>query len=152
KAAGSSASAPRFGQRDAQYVVRAFMRVRRDDGCAPELVWSQPSAPFTIAPWFAGSPVPRPIIELPNPLRDGLDSIKPNVAFAVPSMISDLLGQNDPADLLAGKGKQPKGSGITWICSFSIPIITLCAFILLSLLISLLNFFFWWLPFVKICL
>jgi hypothetical protein len=38
------------------------------------------------------------------------------------------------------------------ICSFSIPIITLCAFIVLMIFIQLLNIVFWWLPFLKICL
>ncbi|MCK6546761.1 hypothetical protein L6R52_13000 [Myxococcota bacterium] len=38
------------------------------------------------------------------------------------------------------------------ICSFSIPIITICALILLMIIVSLLNIVFWWLPFLKICL
>ena len=41
--------------------------------------------------------------------------------------------------------------GIGMICSLSIPIITLCAFIVLMIFISLLNIIFWWLPFFKIC-
>jgi hypothetical protein len=38
-----------------------------------------------------------------------------------------------------------------FICSLSIPIITLCAFILLMIFVQLLNIVFWWLPFFKIC-
>jgi hypothetical protein len=37
------------------------------------------------------------------------------------------------------------------ICSFSIPIITLCALIVLMIFLSLLNIIFWWMPFLKIC-
>jgi hypothetical protein len=33
----------RFSESGASYVIRAFIRVRRDDGCPPELVWSRPS-------------------------------------------------------------------------------------------------------------
>lgn len=150
--AGVSLDRARFGEQGASYVIRAFIRVRRDDGCPPSLVWSQPSAEFKIAPWYDSSPGPRPTIELPNPLRDGLSSIKPNVAFAVPSSIANLLANNSPEDLLGGKAKEPSDTGLMWLCSFSIPIITLCAFIILTILISLLNFVFWWLPFVKICI
>ena len=142
----------RFGEQGASYVIRTFIRVKRDDGCPPELVWSHPSAEFRIAPWYDSSPGPRPVIELPNPLRDGLGSIKPNVTFAVPPVLSNLLGNNSAEDLLGGKGKEPNDSGLMWLCSFSIPIITICAFIILNILITLLNFVFWWLPFVKICI
>ena len=38
------------------------------------------------------------------------------------------------------------------ICSLSIPIITLCAFILLFIIVQLLNIVFWWIAFFKICL
>ena len=44
------------------------------------------------------------------------------------------------------------GLDIGMICSFSIPIITICAFILLMIIVQLLNIIFWWLPFFKICL
>jgi hypothetical protein len=42
--------------------------------------------------------------------------------------------------------------GIGWICSFSIPIITICAFILLFVIVIALNLVFFWLPFFRICL
>src|SRR5690606_20798077 len=142
----------RFGERNARYVVRAFIRVRRHDGCSPDLWWSGPSPEFQIAPWYDSSPGPRPTIELPNPLSGDLSAIQPNVAFAVPSAISNLLNNNTPEDLLGGKGSEPNDSGLAWLCSFSIPIITICAFIILSILIKLLNIVFWWLPIVKICI
>lgn len=142
----------RFGDRGAVYVARTFVRVRRHDDCPPDLVWSQRSPEFSVSAWFESSPGPRTTIELPNPLRDGLSSIQPNVAFAVPSAISDLLNKNDPKDLLDGKGKEPSDSGLAWLCTFSIPIITICAFLLLSIIIKLLDIVFWWLPFVRICI
>lgn len=142
----------RFGDREAVYIARAFVRVRRHDGCPPDLVWSKPSPEFSVAPWYASSPGPRPTIELPNPLRDGFSSFKPNVAFAVPTAINNLLNRNKPEDLLEGKGEEPSDTGFAWLCAFSIPIITLCAFILLTILINLLNIVFWWLPFVRVCI
>ena len=39
-----------------------------------------------------------------------------------------------------------------WICSFSIPIITLCAFIVLSIFLSLFDLIFKWMAFIKICI
>jgi hypothetical protein len=148
--AGLALDRARFGDRDASYVVRAYIRVRRDDGCAPELVWSAASPEFKIAPWYDSSPGPRPTIDLPSPFDIG--AIKPNVTFAVPPVLSNLLGNNAPEDLLDGKGGPPSGIGIMWLCSFSIPIITICAFLLLNIFIKLLNFVFWWMPFVKICI
>lgn len=47
---------------------------------------------------------------------------------------------------------EPGGIGIQWICSFSLPVITLVAMILLMIMISLLNIVFFWLPWIKICL
>jgi hypothetical protein len=37
------------------------------------------------------------------------------------------------------------------ICSLSIPIITICALILLMIIVSLLDFIFHWIPFFLIC-
>lgn len=76
-----------------------------------------------------------------------------NVAF----MISDQLRKQmsratDMKKLLDGEAG-PEEGGITFgmICSFSIPIITICAFILLMILVSLLNIIFWWIPLFRIC-
>ena len=52
------------------------------------------------------------------------------------------------------KGDPPGGDGdfdLGHICSFSLPIITLIAFILLMIIAVLLNIIFWWLPLLKIC-
>jgi len=55
-------------------------------------------------------------------------------------------------DLMAGKLNDSQGFDLGLICSFSIPIITICALILLMIIVQLLNIVFWWLPFFKICL
>ena len=41
---------------------------------------------------------------------------------------------------------------ICMICGFSIPILTICAFIVLQIFLALLHILFWWLPFVRICI
>jgi hypothetical protein len=58
-------------------------------------------------------------------------------------------------DIDIGDGGSCKGSGgleIGMICSLSIPIITLCALILLIIIVTLLDFIFRWLPWFILCL
>jgi hypothetical protein len=116
-------------------------------------VWSGYSNPFTIAPWYQASDGPPLRIELPDVLDpQTLRSLKPNVAFRVPSRLFKLLG-NSPEDLL--KGTDTQGSGgpdLQWLCGFNIPIITICAFIVLNLFLVLFNLIFWWIFIIKICI
>jgi hypothetical protein len=133
------------------YRLRAFVRVRHHEHCPPHLVWSDYSEPFTIAPWYEGTGAPPVQVSLPDPTdRDFLKRLRPNVAFTVPGSLFNLITNTDPKDLLAGKGSSaPSQPG--WVCGFNIPIITICAFVLLSIMLIVLNMIFFWLPFVKIC-
>jgi hypothetical protein len=76
-----------------------------------------------------------------------------NVAF----MLSDQLRKQmsraaSLKDLMDGKaGDEEGGLDFAVICSFSIPIITICALILLMIIVVLLNIIFWWLPFFRVC-
>ena len=56
-------------------------------------------------------------------------------------------------DIDVGKGGGCKGGGleIGMICSLSIPIITICALLLLIIIVTLLDFIFRWLPYFIIC-
>jgi hypothetical protein len=55
--------------------------------------------------------------------------------------------------LSSGTAPAPGGGiNLNWICGFSIPLVTICAFFLLNIIISLLNIVFFWLPFIKICI
>jgi hypothetical protein len=141
----------RFDPSSDRYEVRGFIRVRRDNGCPPALVWSSPSQPFEIAAWYENGKLPPVQVALPPVTRDNVSKFLPNVAFQVPGNIFNLLASNKPKDFLEQKAKQG-GGGVDWICGFNIPIITLCAFIVLSLFLALLNILFWWLPFIKICI
>lgn len=141
----------RFDEPGARYVVRAFVRLKPRDGCPAKTVWSAESEPFVIAPWYEGAGGDPVQIALPDLTdRNLLKALKPNVSFVVPEKLADLL-QTDGADLLDGK-KNGGGLGIQWICSFSIPIITFCAFIVLNIFLSLFDLFFRWMLYIKVCI
>jgi hypothetical protein len=150
----------RFEYASSRYRLRAFVRVKRGDGCPPKIFWSDYSEPFRIVPWFEPSGVPPVKITLPDPFdQDFLGKLrpngifKPNVTFVVPERLFNLMNKNSPDDFL--KGNASEGGfqlGLDWICGFNIPIITLCAFIVLFIFLVLLNLIFWWLPFIKICI
>jgi hypothetical protein len=150
---GLMAGEGRYEALDRQYCLRAFVRVKRPDGCPPVLVWSAPSAPFTIAPWYETSGLPPVKIQLPKMDMDALKKLKPNVAFAMPeSLFNDL--QRDGKKIMKGESTSPGGSslGLMWICGFNIPVITICAFIVLNIFLSLFDLFLHWMMFIKICL
>ena len=143
----------KFGEVSATYQARAFVRVMHDPDCPPRLVWTEPTEPFRIAPWFRGSPVPAPPIDLPDPFDpDTLDALTPNVSFKVPAKLFNFLRDNVPEDVFKGEASEPGQGEVIWFCGFNIPIITIVAFILLFLILNLLNIIFWWLPIVKICI
>lgn len=142
----------RFDTPGARYQARAFIRVHREDGCPPALVWSAPSQPFEIASWYESSRLPPIQVALPPVSRNNVRSFTPNVSFQVPRNIFNLLAKNRPKDFLEGKAEDGGSGGPDCLCSFNIPIITLCAFIVLSIFLALLNIIFRWLPFIKICL
>jgi len=63
-------------------------------------------------------------------------------------------------DVLAAQPAVAEGLGVRgggqftvgWICSFSLPIITICAFICLNIFLSLFDLIFGWMFFIKICI
>ena len=138
----------KFANANALYTVRGFIRVRGHDDCPDKLVWSMESEPFRILPWWDGEG-PATTIALPD--LGSLKKIKPSVAFSMPPAIGNLL--NNPAsDLKDGNVPTPSDSGIAWLCSFSIPFITICAFIVLNIFLSLFDIIFRWMLFIKICI
>ena len=142
----------RYDREDALYAIRSFVRLKPRDGCPARTVWSAYSQPFVIAAWYESVEGSDPVaISLPDVSdRDQLRSLKPNVSFVVPPKLADLL-RNDGSDLMEGKANGAS-LDIQWICGFSLPIITLCAFIVLNIFLSLLNIFLGWLLYVKVCI
>ncbi|MBC8008959.1 MAG: hypothetical protein H7067_02545 [Burkholderiales bacterium] len=147
----SAQNAGRYDDPTARYVIRAFIRVKQPCDCPPKIVWSPYSEAFAIAPWFEPGPVGPTPIALPDLTPDFLRKAKPNVAFSVPASLANVLNQ-DPKKFLDGTAGKGSGFTLDWICGFSIPIITICAFIVLNIFLGLLHFIFRWLPFVKICI
>jgi hypothetical protein len=135
-------------------------------------VLSAPTKAFQLAGFFDPDAPARPIrISLPiDPTPAGLRKFNKNTVF----MMSDLLcGQVNRmkgitlGDLVrsvlpfpfhkglsvpdAGGCKDSGGVSIGMMCSLSIPIITICALLLLMIIVSLLDFIFRWLPFFIVC-
>lgn len=142
----------RFQNISARYELRAFARIDRSDhGCPPETVWTPPSPLFEIIPWFESGETPPTVIELPAPTRDFMGKLKPNVAFKVPEEIQQFMSGLKLDALMDGK-KPGLKLGFGMICGFSIPILTICAFIVLQIFLVLFHILFWWLPFIRICI
>lgn len=144
---------PRFGAKQALYRLRAFVRLVGEGDCPGKTIWSGYSERFRIVRWYEpgpGAPIP---VELPDITSQSVRNLKPNVAFQVPESLFNTIKANDISKLLDGEGKEGgSGLGIGWICSLNLPVITICAFITLSIFLSLFDLFFRWLLFIKICL
>lgn len=150
--AAMRAKAGRFDEPGARYQLRAFVRLKPEGPCPARIVWSDPGEPFVIAAWYEGAGAPPVQIALPDPGdKDLLRALKPSVAFVVPPSLQNLLS-GATQDLLGGKVTSNSNLGLTWICAFNIPIITICAFIVLNIFLGLFNLVFGWLFAMKICL
>jgi len=154
--------------REAWYVMR--LAYERPD-CAPfeGMVMSAPTRPFQMAGFFDPDAPARPIrIGLPLDISPaGLRKFDKNTVF----MLSDMVcGQFDRLkgitfgdlvlsvlpwpfhkDLDASAPSKGDCSGGV-MCSLSIPIITICALILLFIIVALLELVFHWLPWFVVCL
>lgn len=152
RAATLLSQSSRYDEPGARYTLRAFVRIKPEGACPMRIVWSAPGDPYVIAPWFESSGARPPLqILLPDASdRNMLKALKPNVAFVVPPSMQNLLS-GKAKDLLSGKAST-SGLGLTWICGFNIPVITICAFIVLNIFLTLFNLIFGWLFFIKVCI
>jgi hypothetical protein len=152
-----AANEGRFEDNNRFYQVRAFIRLRGDAPCPPHIIWSDYSPAFQIAPWYANGDAPPVKVALPDVMDfQTLKNLKPNVAFSVPPKLFDFLNkqnkQNPKSIFQNGPNDDASGLGIAWICSFNIPIITLCAYIVLNIFLQLFNLVFGWIFMIKICI
>jgi hypothetical protein len=140
--------APGAGER---YVLRCVYERAQCD--PPNRYISRPTQEFELAPFFDPDAPARNIrIGMPVDVSiAGLRKFKKNVAFMTSKELRNKVQSVGPG-MLKGDPAGPEGTlNIGEICSFSIPIITLIAFILLMIIAILLNIVFWWLPLLKIC-
>lgn len=154
-----------------QFVLR-FVHLNADCGPVHPPTLSQPSVPFELANFFDPDAPARPIrISLPMDTSPaGLRKHARGTAFVLSDMLCgqvqrakgmgfiDLVLQVLPwplhKDIDTGDGggcKNGNNIDIGMICSLSIPIITICALILLTIIITLLDFIFRWIPFFIFC-
>jgi hypothetical protein len=159
-------------QRDAWFVVRCVYERPHCGPLFPALV-SQHSRVFQMAPFFDPDAPARPI-RIPMPVDvspAGLRKFQKNTAFVISDMLCGKIKKirkitlgdlvlsvlpwpfhkdlPNPGDT----GPCKKGdNGFGMICSLSIPIVTLCALILLFIMVALFDLFFRWIPFLFFCL
>ncbi|MEM9428701.1 MAG: hypothetical protein AAGA32_04295 [Pseudomonadota bacterium] len=142
----ASLPVPRFGQGpDEIFFVRPFLRYLDDCGCE-RVVWGPVSKPFRVlSPMDPEASVPQ-VIQMPD-LDDVRRGIAKGVTFLTPKSLMDAIDRINP-DM---EFKEKKGNAfsvcLSYSLSFSIPIITICAMILLMIILNLLNFFLKWLPY-----
>lgn len=141
-------------EEDAVFVARCVYERPR---CTPyfEPVVSRPTAPFRLAS----------VMDVRAPARDH--------SFAMPDVggpgdlrdsekgVSVMLGEKLNQQIQRVKGVTMseledgeiggEGPGVALVCRLSIPIISICALILLIIMVNVLNFIFWWLPYFMIC-
>lgn len=132
------------------YVLRCVYRRQHCGPLKPDVL-STASEPFTLAAFFDPDAPARPIrISLPlDPSIAGLRKFRKNVTVALSAAMRQKLAKT--GGLKDDKLDQSPEFDCAGL-SFSIPTITICAMVLLFVMLGLLNLIFWWLPFVKICL
>jgi hypothetical protein len=136
-----------------RYVMRCVYQRPACGPLHPDVV-SAPTDSFQIASFFDMDAPSRSIV-IPMPVNTGIKDmrkLRKNVSFLLSNELRKQM--NQVADLnKALKGQFASGDSydLGLVCSFSIPIITICALLVLMLFISLLNIVFWWMPFLRIC-
>lgn len=143
---------PKLGQKADDFYVLRFVYERPQCEPAHRYV-SQPTERFQLAPFFDPDAPARPIrIGLPVDVSiGGLRKFKKNVAFMMSKELRNKMGGAKPEILKGDPPDADDSFSLGHICSFSIPIITICAFILLMIIVIILNIIFFWLPLLKIC-
>jgi hypothetical protein len=154
------------------FVIRCVFE-RPNCGPLHPPVISDATEPFLMAGFFDPDAPARPIrIALPaDTTPAGLRKFDKNTAFMISDVLcgqikrakglglGDLIRSVLPFPLhkdldLPDKGpcKDDAGLSLGMICSLSIPIITICALILLMIMVSLLDIVFRWMPYFILCL
>jgi hypothetical protein len=158
--------------RDVWFVVRC---VYERPNCGPlfTTLVSAPTQRFQMAPFFDPDAPVRPV-RIPMPLDispAGLRKYQKNTGFVISDMLCGKIKgirKMSFGDLVlsvlpwpfhknlrepgSGTCKDGEGKGFGMICSLSIPIVTLCALILMMIIVSLFDLFFRWIPYLFVCL
>jgi len=135
---------PRYGQGDEdRFISLPFIRWRDECGCE-RVAWGPASHVFRVASPFDPE-AQRPTTVVLPALDDLKRGLPRGVAMLAPKSLADVLRKISPNADMKGDGPGNR-SGACWSFSFSLPAITLCATMLLMVVINLLNLFLGWLP------
>ena len=159
-------------QRDAWFVIRCIYERPNCGPLFPALV-SEATRVFQMAPFFDPDAPTRPV-RIPMPVDispAGLRKYKKNTSFVISDMLCGKIKKIRKITLgdlvlsvlpwpfhkdLPNPGDtgpcKSNGNSFGMICSLSIPIVTLCALILLMIMVALFDLFFRWIPFLFVCL
>lgn len=165
-------SVPVGDPRDVWFVIRCIYQRPNCGPLFPTLV-SAPTQRFQMAPFFDPDAPARPV-RIPMPLDispAGLRKYQKNTGFVISDMLcgkikgirkmtfADLVlsvlpwpFHKDLPEPGSGACKDGEGNGFGMICSLSIPIVTLCALILMMIMVALFDLFFRWIPYLFLCL
>ncbi|MDZ7754060.1 MAG: hypothetical protein U5S82_21075 [Gammaproteobacteria bacterium] len=158
--------------REAWFVIRCVYERPHCGPLFPALV-SAATQKFQMAPFFDPDAPARPV-RIPMPLDispAGLRKYQKNTGFVISDMLcgkikgirkmsfADLVlsvlpwpFHKDLPDTGGGTCRDSGGNGFGMICSLSIPIVTLCALILMMIMVALFDLVFRWMPYLFTCL
>jgi hypothetical protein len=154
---GDTAPPPDVPKLDARSLSRYVLRCAyQRPECKPPHpdVVSNPTRPFRIASFFdLDAPARSITIAMPidTSIKD-LRKLRKNVNFLLSNQLRSQMNRvTSLKDAMAGQFADGESLDVGLLCSFSIPVITICALMVLMIFISLLNIVFWWMPFLRIC-
>jgi hypothetical protein len=142
------------GEGPPRFVIRCVYRRPCCGPLQPDVL-SEPTEPFSFAPFFDFDAPARPI-RIPLPIDTSIKDLRKfrkSVSFVISEQLKGQMNQVGALkDVMSGKLESGDSSlQLGMICSLSIPIITICALMVLLIFLSLLNIVFWWMPFFRIC-
>jgi hypothetical protein len=114
---------------------------------------SAPSRPFLLAPFHDPDAPARPVrIVLPvDTSPGGLRKFPRNVSTVLSAELRKQMQRVSEETLRDGSVGPAGAIGFGMVCQLSLPIITICALILLMIIVAILNIVFFWMPLFKIC-
>jgi hypothetical protein len=145
------AMAPQSPSGNDWYIVRFLYERPQCKALSPPVI-SDPCRPFQMASYFDPD-APARSLQVALPIDTSAAALRKydkGVAFLISDQLAKQMSRVKGLKQLMDGDMGPE-LGIGMICSFSIPIITICAMIVLMIFVILLNLIFFWLPFLKIC-
>jgi hypothetical protein len=137
-----------------EHVIRcAYLRPHCADVHGP--IVSAATVRFRLASFFDPD-APARDVHIALPIDTGvkdLRKLRKSVTVAISDQMQRQMSRvGELGEMIKGNRKDSAELDFALVCSFSIPIITLCALIVLMIFVILLNLIFFWLPLLKICL